>query len=75
MSTIAVRKDSRMKRKVTANVYMTIDGRGEFPEYPGSDVPTGNRDDPDEFFRRMWTDRYSDVTTVVKCQQNWSDRS
>ncbi len=55
----------RMTRNVTANLYMTIDGRGEFPVYPGSDLPSGNRDDPDEFFRRMWTDRYADVTTVV----------
>ncbi len=54
-----------MTRKVTANVYMTLDGRGEFPKYPGYDLPTGDRDEPDEFFRRMWTDRYSDVTTVV----------
>lgn len=54
-----------MTRKITANVYMTLDGRGEFPKYPGYDIPTGDRDEPDEFFRRMWTDRYGDVTTVV----------
>jgi len=52
-------------RKITANVYMTIDGRGAFPSYPGSDLPTGDPNEPDEFFRKMWTDRYSDVTTVV----------
>jgi dihydrofolate reductase len=52
-------------RKITANVYMTIDGRGVFPPYPGSDLPSGNPDEPDEFFQKMWTDRYSDVTTVV----------
>ncbi len=54
-----------MTRKITANLYMTIDGRGEFPKYPGSDLPSGDPNEPDEFFRRMWTDRYSDVTTVV----------
>lgn len=54
-----------MTRKVTANLYMTIDGRGEFPKYPGSDLPTGKPGEPDEFFQKMWTDRYSDVTTVV----------
>ncbi len=54
-----------MARKVTANLYMTIDGRGEFPKYPGWDKPSGDRDDPDEFFRRMWTDRFDDVSTVV----------
>ena len=52
-------------RKITANLYLTLDGRGEFPKYPGSDLPSGDRDEPDEFFRKMWTDRYSDVTTVV----------
>jgi dihydrofolate reductase len=54
-----------MTRKITANVYMTLDGRGEFAKYPGSDQPSGNPDDPDPFFQKMWTDRYSDVTTVV----------
>ncbi len=59
-------------RKVTANVYMTLDGRGEFPKYPGSDLPSGNPDEPDEFFRRMWTDRYSDVTTVVMGRRSFT---
>ena len=54
-----------MTRKVTANLYMTLDGRGEFPKYPGSDLPSGKLGEPDEFFRKMWTDRFSDVTTVV----------
>lgn len=54
-----------MTRKVTANLYMTLDGRGEFPKYPGSDLPSGKPGEPDEFFRKMWTERYSDVTTVV----------
>jgi dihydrofolate reductase len=52
-------------RKITANLYMTIDGRGEFPKYPGSDLPSGKPGEPDEFFREMWTNRFSDVTTVV----------
>jgi hypothetical protein len=25
-------------RKITANAYMTLDGRGVFPKYPGSDL-------------------------------------
>ena len=61
-----------MTRKITANVYMTLDGRGEFPKYPGSDLPTGDRDEPDEFFRRMWTDRYADVTTVVMGRRSFT---
>lgn len=51
---------------------MTLDGRGEFPKYPGSDLPTGDPDQPDEFFRRMWTDRYSDVTTVVMGRRSFT---
>lgn len=54
-----------MTRKITANLYMTVDGRGEFPQYPGSDLPSGDPNEPDLFFQKMWTDRYSDVTTVV----------
>ncbi len=54
-----------MTRKITANLYMTLDGRGAFPKYPGSDLPTGDPDEPDEFFRSMWTSRYDDVTTVI----------
>ncbi len=54
-----------MTRRVTANLYMTLDGRGEFPKYPGSDVHTGKPGEADEFFQRFWTDRYGDVTTVV----------
>jgi dihydrofolate reductase len=59
-------------RKITANLYMTIDGRGEFPQYPGSDLPSGNPDEPDEFFQKMWTDRYSDVTTVVMGRRSFT---
>jgi dihydrofolate reductase len=61
-----------MKRKVTANLYMTLDGRGEFPTYPGSDLPTGDPDEPDEFFRRMWTDRFADVTTLVMGRRSFT---
>jgi hypothetical protein len=61
-----------MTRKVTANLYMTLDGRGAFPEYPGFDIPTGSMDDPAEFFQRMWTDRYADVTTVVMGRRSFT---
>src|SRR5215469_5412406 len=51
-----------MARKITANLYMTVDGRGVFPKYPGSDTlyrkPTAN-------WTHMWLDRFDDVTTVV----------
>lgn len=49
-------------RKITANVYMTLDGRGEFPKYPGSDRPSRTAN---ALFRHMWIARYGDVTTVV----------
>lgn len=51
-----------MVRKITANVYMTLDGRGAFPKYPGSDRVT--RETP-ALFQHMWASRYDDVTTVV----------
>ena len=59
-------------RKITANLYMTLDGRAEFPSTRASDLPSGNPDEPDEFFRKMWTDRYSDVTTVVMGRRSFT---
>ena len=66
-------------RKITANVYMTLDGRGVFPKYPGSDlVPT----EVDALFRHMWYDRFDDVTTVIMGrrsflghQRTWSEKA
>src|SRR5437660_6808948 len=34
------RTGSNLTRKITVNMYMTLDGYGEFPKYPGSDVPS-----------------------------------
>ncbi len=51
-----------MTRKVTVNVYMTLDGHGEFPDYSGSNV---RRSEPSEQFLDMWVRRYDDVDTVV----------
>ncbi len=49
-------------RKITANGYLTLDGRGAFPKYPGSDRrPEG----VSALFRHMWYNRFDDVTTVV----------
>jgi dihydrofolate reductase len=58
-----------MSRKVTANAYMTLDGRGAFPKYPGSDRPS--REAP-ELFRKMWIERYNDVTTVVMGRRSFT---
>jgi len=41
---------------------MTLDGYGEFPKYPGSDiVPT----EPGEAWKEMWSNRYDSVDTVI----------
>jgi len=58
---------------------MTLDGRGVFPKYPGSDlVPT----EVDALFRHMWYDRFDDVTTVIMGrrsflghQRTWSEKA
>ena len=51
-----------MARKITASVYMTIDGRGGFPKYLGSDRPAT---EPNDFWREFWFNRFDDVTTVI----------
>ena len=51
-----------MTRRVTVNLYMTLDGYGEFPPYPGSDtVPA----EPSDAWKEMWSNRYDSVDTVV----------
>jgi dihydrofolate reductase len=49
-------------RKITASLYMTLDGRGAFPKYPGWDRPST---EPNDMWRKMWLDRFDDVTTVI----------
>ncbi|MGP8144914.1 MAG: hypothetical protein ACLQC7_04445 [Thermoplasmata archaeon] len=51
-----------MSRKITASLYMTLDGRGAFPKYPGSDRQTT---EANEMWREMWLNRFDDVTTVI----------
>jgi len=41
---------------------MTLDGRGGFPKYPGSDRPSP---EPNDFWREFWLNRFDDVTTVI----------
>jgi dihydrofolate reductase len=59
-----------MSRKITANLYMTLDGYGEFPKYPGSDVLT---DEPDEVFKEMWIRRYDSVDTIIYGRRSYED--
>ena len=51
-----------MSRKITASLYMTLDGRGAFPKYPGSDRQTT---EANEMWCEMWPNRFDDVTTVI----------
>jgi dihydrofolate reductase len=66
-------------RRITANVYITLDGRGAFPEYPRTGGPST---EPNALFRNMWFDRFDDVTTVVMGrrsflghQRTWSEKA
>jgi dihydrofolate reductase len=66
-------------RKITANVYMTLDGRGEFPKYPEEERKLTA---PNALFQHMWYDRFDDVTTVVMGrrsflghQRTWSEKA
>jgi len=66
-------------RKITANAYMTLDGRGEFPKYPEE---ARKLTEPNALFRHMWYDRFDDVTTVVMGrrsflghQRTWSEKA
>jgi dihydrofolate reductase len=43
-------------------MYMTLDGYGEFPKYPGSDERSR---EPGEGFTEMWIKRYDSVDTVL----------
>jgi dihydrofolate reductase len=43
-------------------MYMTLDGYGEFPKYPGSDVP---RREPSQGFIDLWINRYDSVDTIL----------
>jgi len=43
-------------------MYMTLDGYGEFPTYPGSDIRS---EQPGEGFTEMWINRYDLVDTIL----------
>jgi dihydrofolate reductase len=67
-------------RTITANVYMTLDGRGAFPDYPRR--VTKPSPVPNALFTHMWYDRFDDVSTVVMGrrsfvghQKTWSEKA
>jgi dihydrofolate reductase len=49
-------------RRITVNFYMTLDGFGEWPEYPGSSFDPA---EPTLLFQEMWISRFDEVDTVV----------
>ncbi len=51
-----------MSRMITLNMYMTLDGFGEFPEYPGSEI---EEDEPSDFWKELWISRYDSVDTII----------
>ena len=53
---------SNVSRKITVNMYLTLDGYGEFPEYPGSNIV---QDQPDDAWKAMWTSAYDKVDTII----------
>ena len=61
-SLFAGRIGSALTRRITVNVYMTLDGYGEFPKYPGSDDRSKK---PGEGFTDMWINRYDSVDTIL----------
>lgn len=54
--------ESNLTRKITVNMYMTLDGYGEFPKYPGSDIQSK---EPSKGFTDMWINRYDSVDTIL----------
>ncbi len=54
--------EASTSRRITVNLYMTLDGYGEFPKYPGSDVSPR---EPGEAWKEMWSNRYVTVDTVI----------
>jgi dihydrofolate reductase len=62
-----------MARKITASLYMTLDGRGEFPKYPGWDRP--DTEVPNEMWKQMWLNRFDDVTTVIMGRRSFLGHS
>ena len=66
------RWEKAMSRKITVNLYMTLDGYAEFPPYPGSDAPSA---EPGEVFLDMWIRRYESVDTVVFGRRSFEDHA
>jgi dihydrofolate reductase len=71
-----------MTRKITANLFMTIDGRGGFPNYLGSQRPAKDPNELTDLWREFWFKRFDDVTTVIMGRRSflghrqvWSEKA
>ncbi len=61
-------------RRVTMQMYITLDGYNEFPEYPGSGDPPANEVDP--ISAEMWTKKWGSTDTLLFDQEyydQWAD--
>jgi dihydrofolate reductase len=62
-----------MSRRITANLFATLDGRGGFPKYPGWDRPPTI--EPSTLWKEMWLKRFDDVTTVIMGRRSFLGHS
>lgn len=62
-----------MLRRVSLQMYLTLDGYNEFPTYPGSEPST---DEPDLVAEEMWVKRWDSIDTLLfdlLTYEQWSD--
>ncbi len=57
-----------MGRKITVNLHMSLDGYGDIPEYPGSNVKLAVLD---EFRKDMWMSRNDSFDTIMYGRNSW----
>lgn len=57
-------------RRVSLQMYMTLDGYNEFPTYPGSE-PTA--DEPERVGEEMWIKRWDSIDTLLFDQQTYGE--
>jgi dihydrofolate reductase len=50
-------------RRITLQMYITLDGFNEFPEYPGSGDPPNDQEDP--VSKEMWVRNWESIDTIL----------
>ncbi len=61
-------------RRITLQLYITLDGINEFPEYPGSGDPPAGEDDP--IAKEMWVNNWKSTDTLLFDEETygqWAD--